>query len=50
MTDSPDIATILAAAAERGVTLDPEDITRIDGELSVDGMNAAQWLDAMTLP
>lgn len=40
----------IEAAAEDGVDLRPEDFTGKDPEhLCIEGMPAAQWLDAMTM-
>lgn len=40
----------IAEAVQFGITLEPHDITgREPGDLYIDGMPAAQWLDAMTM-
>lgn len=39
---------IMTAAEEHGLWLEPSDFTTVDGVLSIDGMPADQWLNAMT--
>lgn len=39
----------IAAAAEHGIELKPDDFTGTEPHLCLDGMPAAQWLDAMTM-
>lgn len=41
---------LIAEAVQFGITLEPHDITgREPSDLYIDGMPAAQWLDAMTM-
>ncbi len=39
----------IAAAANEEITILPWDFTEEDGSLYLDGMPAAEWLDAMTM-
>lgn len=39
----------IAYAAENGLTLEPRDFDVIDGWLYVDGMDPAEWVDALTM-
>jgi hypothetical protein len=39
----------IAAAANEEIELKPEDFTGTEPHLYLDGMPAAQWLDAMTM-
>jgi hypothetical protein len=44
-------AQIIEYAAERGLELKPEDITydlSLEFDLSIDGMDPYEWVDAMT--
>lgn len=42
-----EVALMIEFAAAHGVTLTVQDFRTIDGELTIDGMPADQWLDAM---
>lgn len=47
--NTPDLrAVIIAEGAKRNVALDRNDIREIDGELTIDGMDWAEWLDNFT--
>jgi hypothetical protein len=39
----------IATAQRAGIDLQPGDFRVIDGELTIDGMDAGEWLDAMTM-
>lgn len=39
---------LVKRADERHVVLKPSDIVFVDGEPTIDGMPAGEWLDAMT--
>lgn len=49
-TDLSTREEIIAKAAESGITLTPEDFREsAEYGLTLDGMPAAEWLDAMTM-
>lgn len=45
----PEVNALLQRAREHGVALHPSNIKIIDGQRTIAGMPADQWLDAMTM-
>jgi hypothetical protein len=40
-----EMAAAVAYAAERGIKLVPDDFEYIEGRLSIDGIDAIEWID-----
>lgn len=39
----------IETAAKKGITLEPADFVWIDGGPTIDGMDPAEWIDALTM-
>jgi hypothetical protein len=42
------VEELVRVANENGISLVPEDVVVHNGDLFLDGMNAEEWMDAMT--
>lgn len=49
MSHMSEIDYVIAEAAKHDIKLEVSDFRIIDGEITLDGMHPAEWLDAMTM-
>jgi hypothetical protein len=47
--DRSNVRYWITTAALHGLDLGPDDFTRVDGDLYIDGMDPAEWIDAMSM-